>query len=132
MIQANELRLGNLLNSDKDTHSHTRKVSGIGHENHIVYLDSIHNRISSERIDIGHLKPIPLTEEWLLKLGAKEVRIGTNLFEYDRFYLRWHPQYKYWYVTEVQNNAYITKVEYVHEWQNAVFALNGQELEVKS
>lgn len=130
MIQANELRKGNLLNSDKDTHSHTRKVSGIGHENHIVYLDSIHNRISSERIDIGHLKPIPLTEEWLVKLGSKILPISNGIL-YDRFRLIWKDEYNYWYVLDRFTSSYITKVEFVHEWQNVVFVLNGKELEVK-
>lgn len=129
MIQANELRLGNLLNSDKDTHSHTRKVSGIGHENHIVYLDSIHNRISSERIDIGHLKPIPLTEEWLLKFGFKNN--GQNIYDLPSWvpYLRERKRKNQkWY--QVFNVA-DCNIEYVHQLQNLYFALTGEELEVK-
>lgn len=123
-MTASELRLGNYINTPEgffaiNNVADDRKGEWIGmkEKNCGYYLDAC--------------KPILLTEEWLLKFGAEEVGIGINVFEYDRFYLRWLPQYNYWYVTEVQNNAYITKVEYVHEWQNVVFVLNGEELEVK-
>lgn len=75
-----------------------------------------------------NVKPIPLTEEWLLKLGAEE---NEGCFIHDRFKLQHHDVYKFWYVFDVTLMAYITKVEFVHEWQNVYFALNGEELTVK-
>ena len=119
MIQANELRIGNFL----------IHVNGEIEKVHSVRYINGRSKINGAQAD--QFNPIPLTEEWLVNLGAEEVGIGTNLFEYDRFYLRWHPQFKYWYVTQLVSGEYITKVEFVHEWQNLVFALNGEELEVK-
>ena len=73
-------------------------------------------------------RPIPITEEWLLKLGAEE---NEGCFIHDRFTLQHHDVYKFWYVFDVTLMAYITKVEFVHEWQNVYFVLNGQELTFK-
>lgn len=120
MIQANELRIGNLIliTFKKEVEVVNARMIGFINQANIK----------------GHqhpFEPILLTEEWLLKLGAQEVGISTNLFEFNRFFLRWFPNYKYWYITDKYTNGYITKVEFVHEWQNIVFALNGQELEVK-
>ena len=49
MIKANELRIGNLV---YDNLGGTLKIKGISLES-----------------DLSHIKPIPLTEEWLLKFG---------------------------------------------------------------
>ena len=69
-----------------------------------------------------------LTEEWLLKFRANKV---LNVFCYDRFRLAYKKEYKYWYVQDINTLTYLTKVEFVHEWQNFVFVMNGQELELK-
>jgi hypothetical protein len=70
-------------------------------------------------------KPIPLTEEWLLKLGAKKFDAG---FVIDRFRLLYRSEYGYYYVINKYTNEYFSKVEFVHEWQNLFFAMNNQEL----
>ena len=72
---------------------------------------------------------ITLTDEWLINLGAFEF---DNQFIFDRFRIKYRPDYKFYYVLCRETNAYITKVEFVHEWQNVVFALNNQELILKN
>lgn len=74
--------------------------------------------------EIEMIDPIQLTKEWLVSLGAEKV--SDNVFFFDRFKLRYLPEYEHWRVTS--NGYYITKVEYVHELQNVVFVLNGEEL----
>ena len=71
--------------------------------------------------------PIPLTEGRLLKLGAKK---ENGIIIHDRFRLKYFKMYDYWYVTDL-DKAYITKVEFVHEWQNVFAVLNGTELTIK-
>lgn len=73
--------------------------------------------------------PIPLTEEILLKCGGEKTE-RANVIIADRFQLNWLEAYKYWYVSDSETVRYITKVEFVHEWQNVFWSLNGQELEV--
>lgn len=74
------------------------------------------------------ISPVPLTEELLLKIGAKKYLPSKVI--YDRFCLSYLPWYHYWYVTDKESRCYITKIEFVHEFQNMIFALNGEELEV--
>jgi len=78
---------------------------------------------------LSDIKFIPLTDEWLLNFDA--IKIGDE-FIFDRFRLKYRPDYKFYCVTCRETNTYITKVEFVHEWQNVVFALNNQELTLKN
>lgn len=75
------------------------------------------------------LQPVILTEDLLLK--SEGTKFATGLIFVDRFSLRWLPAYKYWYVTDKSTGAYITKVEFLHEWQNVIWSLNGEELKIK-
>jgi hypothetical protein len=75
--------------------------------------------------DAPAFNPIPLTEEWLVKFGCENTADG---FIIDRFRLFYNEVYKFWYVLDHGTGTYLTKVEYVHEWQNCYFVLNGEEL----
>lgn len=114
MIKANELRIGNIVEWNKSIFN-VCKISE----------DSIENELW--RKPLKELHPIPLTEEWLFKFGANKYGLS---YEYDRFLLTYKKEYKYWYVRN-QGYYYLRKVEFVHEWQNFVFVMNGQELELK-
>lgn len=80
-------------------------------------------------------KPIPLTEEWLINFGnVKKIKIKLNdlndlnvLEVFERFYFIWKNEYSYWYVI-TKSNDYLTKIEFVHEYQNFIFVLAGKEL----
>ncbi len=67
--------------------------------------------------------PIPLTDEWLEALGAER---DHDFYVYDRFKLLWKKSYNYWYVMDRESLTYLTKIEFVHEWQNFVFAMNSE------
>lgn len=119
-LKANELRIGNYLNG-KQGHVIITEIR----ENNIV---KIHDNTSSFYVGTC-LKPIQLTDEWLLNFDAIKI---CDEFIFDRFRLKYRSDYKFYYVTCRETNVYITKVEYVHEWQNVVFALNNQELILKN
>ena len=85
---------------------------------------------NDECYNLYQLKPIPLTEEWLLNNGA--LRMSDNEYFFSRFLFIWKEEYKFWYVMNAEGNCYMTKIEFVHEWQNFMFVMNGQELELKS
>jgi hypothetical protein len=81
-------------------------------------------------------KPIPLTEEWLLKLHAEEeieksVRFPNEITIYDRFLFIWKQEYKYWYVVTAYHKEYLTKIEFVHEYQNFIYELMDIKLTLK-
>jgi hypothetical protein len=69
------------------------------------------------------LEPIPLTEEWLLKFGFENNRLG--LFDCIKV------------VEDIGFHIYfiqrhLKEVQYVHQLQNLYFALIGEELTFKS
>ena len=112
-MTANELRIGNkfyLPSGEVGTISY--------HEIRLMVV----------ALDKPNYKPIPLTEEWLLKFGFEkqsrrfyvlnnwvvEYREGTKLFNF------------------VAEEPIDIIVKYVHQLQNLYFALTGEELTFKS
>jgi hypothetical protein len=148
MIQINELRIGNIVQVvNPEYHPKLLNVPLVvgGISPALTPLDCKPTfSISLENLNqepntfyencsqfIKYVFPIPLTEEILLKCGGKKANSEKRHIEHDRFLLRWLEAYKYWYVTDIETGAYITKVEFVHEWQNVFWSLNGQELTVQ-
>ena len=122
MIQAKELRLGNLTNLGE--------VKVIEYPNlfYVVDEDNVSFKSTWAKIE-----PIPLTEEWLVKFGfvAHEHYEGNyNIISNSkqRFLIRTRTD-----VVQIRLNGrpIINKMpEYVHQLQNLYFALTGEELTI--
>ena len=117
-MKANELRIGNLVLNDDSIEEVT-----------LQHLDLLVH-------DNTYFKPIPLTEEWLLKFGfenlgeIKEVSNRYVLFNVidgtSNFELY---EYGNEYDACIDDNSiYIHELKYVHQLQNLYFALTGKEL----
>lgn len=125
MIPQNELRIGNWVNSYGQDHT-------IG-----TYSLSY-----NETLD-----PIPITEDWLIRLDFEEY---DALFRDDQAYPVWHDSSKSFIITgfdldtdapfynlvvtndDMTNSHCIgTEISYIHQLQNLYFALTGKELELK-
>ena len=130
-MKAQELRIGNCV-SDRDG-----KVIKIDFFEYLAndfdckfgqkqFLNNEENFPITEFTD--YAEPIPLTEEWLLKAGAKKTHDLLNIFELDRFELYPFYTHGFWKVVDKETKTYITKASYVHELQNMYFVLNGEEL----
>jgi hypothetical protein len=136
-MKANELRIGNLMNFPFT--NEIVEIIGINaHESIDLQLNkTIINTISFRKNlnlycePIDKIEPIPLTEEWLNKLG----------FELNGFYrlqvtsfleLCWKP-YDKTLNLQTKKNGFTedSKVKYVHELQNLYFALTGKEITLK-
>lgn len=132
-MKANELRIGNWYDHN-----------GIPMQ---VTPNTIEEVWTAERI---WCKPIPLTEEWMLKFGFVEKNIGKKLPQslYELKYLsnEHNPIITSWvsilinvetwscvicdeYPDEIGANTKI-KIKHVHQLQNLYFALTGEELTV--
>lgn len=81
-------------------------------------------------------KPIPLTEEWLLKLGFKKYTenkffIGFNYGAYS--VNKVGDAFDHWYLNhEFDGTKRIChNTRFIHQLQNLYFALTGNELELK-
>ena len=115
MIQANELRVGNLLNY--------QTAEGD------VVIDTIDFHAiqwateDPKGFNLIHT-PIPLTEKWLIKLGFDSLYISDNgiTFRFEKIGSDW--------ICHIDDSI-ILKIQYVHTLQNLYFALTGQELTIK-
>lgn len=129
MVNANELRLGNLLYGVSDrietvkqiTHTHTLKTHKAG-----LLMDG----------DLADYSPIPITEDWLLKIGlvqdesgrlfqpSKEIHEkceGDIGFKCPSFFF--NSRLNRWMDCQTR-----VCVDYIHQVQNLVYALTGEEL----
>lgn len=119
-MRANELRINNYVRDSK--HKSEYFVTAIGCEGGWIQISDKYEDYDSS---INELEPIPLTEEWLFRLGFEDkLTWEKGKFRYDseqRLHL-------------CNSNTCMVisyKVEYVHQLQNIYFALTGEELTIK-
>ena len=130
MIQINELRIGNLVkwydvSKVLELHSEKNKFDNV----------CIECEESFEWTEYNKLEPIPLTEEWLLKVGFQERKDTSN---FSNFWIGENPLTRDWLFVikgfKEDNDFFFMngfhKIKYVHQLQNLYFALTGAELTV--
>ena len=125
MVDPKELRIGNWIQTNSGI---LKVVNGINYEwepmEHIVY-DDTHIGYSNDE-----LSPIPITPEWLERLGFKSDQFFDDtrpIFYLGDFYIDWdtlQPQDCGFDIAKI-------KIKYIHQLQNLYHALTGQELTVK-
>ena len=123
-MKANELRIGNLLLDRGDKVLRLDYWDFMKPAQRMFIEDSEVHPLTE---DLEYCKPIPLTEEWLLKFGFNRRQI-KDLISYNTNQLE---LYQY-----ASNNNKIffeyadgeVQLKYVHQLQNLHFALTGIEL----
>lgn len=81
--------------------------------------------------EIGY-KPIPLTEEWLLKFGFKKVGINFELNSIVIWYSSYEKCFVWRFMNVGEDADRKVRLDYLHQLQNLYFALTGEELTIKS
>jgi len=137
-MKSSELRIGNWINFDNLIGG---KVNGTDiNGNYQVTPRFFRSSMQDEDYEINaYHKPIPLTEEWLLKLGfVKTQDLGKNnvlqleisqrliisFADYDCNNLNlWQDGKRFSFKHGL--------IQYVHQLQNLYFALTGEELLIK-
>jgi hypothetical protein len=115
-MKASELRIGNLVYvSDNETNIIFKQITPINIHN-LMHL----TKWDKSPIDI-EFEPIPLTEEWLLKLAFK--KDGTNAIFWTL------NNVDVWELNGVFANDLDLPIQYIHQLQNLYFALTGKELD---
>lgn len=133
MIEPNEIRIGSIIiqmgidyySAGYKIHDSTDdEIIQVTKENILEVIDN-YNEYSS----------IPLTEEWLVKLGFKECDydLEKGYIKYNRQTSDYGCEYKasnFWIVPTSDDDYYRIPVDikYVHQLQNLFFALTGTEL----
>jgi hypothetical protein len=130
-MNVQELRIGNLIHYSG---SYLTEDNNEFNESLAAYLLLV-------RDEWDFVKPIPLTEEWLLKFGFKKpldwhcFKLTLNNSDDERFKSSLQVGFAgcgYVQVCRSGINAYAVKCKYVHQLQNLYFALTGEELNVGS
>ena len=141
-MRTRELRIGNFVEYQRnDILTELKQVKGVDWGGDSIFIEYYSQDGSQYPINKKHFKPIPLTEEWLVKFGFKideykgfdrgshnvVYSIGSfNIaIEDDNFYLWFEVDEDNWY------NVKSVKVDFVHQLQNLYFALTQEELKIK-
>lgn len=128
MIQANELRIGNILKPINSRYNEQFIVV----EN--IALDEVNYNFKPYSLDA--LQPIPITPEILEKCGFKQVvvfeGINTNVYELNKFEIgRDGLDFVNMEMTIIIDKSLTLKVKYLHELQNIYYwYTNKQELKI--
>lgn len=124
-MKANELRIGNFYQyAGYDGIIYTQ-VKEIKHNQFGLLGD-----FDGTNFEI--CKPIPLTEEWLLKFGFKySLKFNDFMFKDQNDVFEIKP-YKNGFLNSViwHYNEILQEIKYVHQLQNLYFALTGEELTI--
>lgn len=107
-MKASELRIGNFVIQGGEitrVEQLKRSIDDWDKTNHMRTMDC---------------DPIPLTEEWLLKLGAKKDKID-NTYYLSELEIMLPNFFRY-------KTSIISRIDYVHQLQNLYFVLTGEEL----
>ena len=158
-MKANELRIGNFI-SDSDEgfaamlssfmgtlNTPHCKVSSLGREGCEVECLECEDNIGCA-IPYLEIEPIPITKDWLLKLGFETMNYERNLCNYTIDCTPKNYKYKYalqtnigscdsallpirWTPMERSGDSHSFPCEYVHQLQNLYFTLTGEELTIK-
>ena len=131
MIKAEELRIGNWVSN-----IHTNEDYQLTPQRWINLLRHFYPKDDCG-VSMCYIKPIPLTEEWLIKLGFTQHTEKTQDFYIDDDgYSYWNICYgtdnQWWFHAGLGNgDVPIANPQYVHQLQNLYYALTGTELEIK-
>jgi hypothetical protein len=134
-MKAEELRIGNLIMLENDLLPETKgeiyKVAGFQSRfdlsfpdsTGVIFLDHIKSIRTYNQFD-EFVIPIPLTEEWLLKLGFDPEEDGYV-----------HPEEPLFIIdsdlSHIWDASYTgAKIDNIHQLQNLFFALTGNELTI--
>ena len=129
MLGANELRIGNLVLDD--TSKNIMIVSRIESVDHTEWNSGDQYNIrclqfgTIETYYDGNFKPIPLTEEWLLKLGFYKYKGDNSDCFLNGFETACNMRMLFY------KGSLIKNINFVHQIQNLYFALTGEELTIK-
>jgi hypothetical protein len=120
-MEAKNLRIGNFVSDLNASDSFFAKVKKLDYSR--CYYGQFHSAYSD-------LKPIPITEEWLIKFGFNLVVKEGNQGEFRVYQLNeitYNTNHGWWW-----RHQLTVQPKYVHELQNLFFAIIGTELELKT
>tara|TARA_R110000737_G_scaffold107903_1_gene140536 strand:- start:39 stop:440 length:402 start_codon:yes stop_codon:yes gene_type:complete len=133
-MEAKELRIGNYVNNEQ----RTEVIDAIDPYRVQCHLLSDKTRETLYEVPLQFIKPILLTEDWLLKFGFEKNEDDYNFkgfcledrnadpFLPEQRKLQLKDSFGVW-----RNNHFLTNIKHLHQLQNLYFALTNDELIIK-
>lgn len=120
-MEAKNLRIGNFVSDVNASNSFFAKVKKLDYSR--CYYGQFHSAYSD-------LKPILITEDWLIKFGfdlvVKEGNQGEfRVYQFNE--ITYNTNHGWWWKHQLT-----VQPKYVHEFQNLFFTITGMELELKT
>lgn len=119
-MKIGELRIGNIVSEELVTYSGRKEQQIIVSIRDISHYDNF--------------KPIPLTEEWLIKFGFEEELFGdlhTSDFSKGSISMLYVTGNTGIWQLRFEKKCNQTFIKYVHQLQNLYYALTGEELIIR-
>lgn len=128
-MKANELRIGNYITdiwAHKDSYFQVRQIG----EKHLWY--GLNSTDSFKALN-DNIRPIPITEEWLVKFRFEYsgIRKFYTLDLFDGFYFTAIPNMKAIAISKKGQRDIHINCEFVHQLQNIFWILTWEELKLK-
>lgn len=131
MIQANELRIGNLIQANGPI----MEVRRVGEASVELYLHG--SEADNWDEDLEDCTPIPLTPEILIAAGFREENKAEWSIEYENDFfivaknLVVGVEIYLGFDVDIYHEVLYERIKYVHQLQNLIYALSGNELTIK-
>jgi hypothetical protein len=114
------------LHFDESFPESTGTVTAIREDDLHPAYDSIHNQFDQ------FIKPIPLTEEWLLKFGFESIGELNPTYKLRNYLIELSIMRDHWVFRQTINKedslCLSQNLHHVHQLQNLYFSLTGKEL----
>jgi hypothetical protein len=138
IMNSNELRLGNYINWIRIDGNPIEVVSIYNIMRSTVRCcTTTIEELNEIQLYYSEIKPIPLTEQWLIKFGFENRDTRKWLYykdcgtEYLVEYYKADNTFSFDMLVDGEFRTIIYDLEFVHILQNVWFALTGEELELK-
>jgi hypothetical protein len=134
-MEAKELRIGNYVHHNKGWSY--RCCDG---DFDFIWNESDWHALGECTLDLSNIKPIILTEYWLVKFGFKKEMDGSWVLNNLAIFLDKRIKENVYLMiieggvfgSELWNELQNLKLKHVHQLQNFIFALTNQELTIKN
>lgn len=136
-MEAKDLRIGNYIDSENNDCDFYIRVTEISDEE--LFTD-VYGTQGSTNVWINQAKPLPITEQWLLKFGFEEKDFEAMDYIPETYYskisnngdkINIGTQPYYNFTLNYDGDFCSNEILYVHQLQNLYFALTGEELILK-
>ena len=127
-MKANELRIGNWVKiQSHNQYARIIEIKSGRPDNRDFVRISSPNLDTQFAVEISQLNPIPLTEEILLKAGFEKDTGEFYLYK-DTTVRKTYYSDDFWRFIFKQQR--IKDIKYLHDLQNLIFALTGEEIKI--